>query len=511
MEKGETKKSSGLLGWVERAGNKIPHPFILFLWLFIIVTVIAFICAKAGVSAVNPTTGEEVSAVNVLTSQSIGTFLQTLSNKFLNFAPMMCVPLCVLGIGVAHGSGLIDVSMKLSGAAKSRFMLSFICALIGVCANLLGDAGYLILPMIVAMLYQSTGRNPLAGVMLAYCSNCAGYGANLLISTGDNVLAGLSEAAAKLIDPSYTVTPTCGWFFMATSSFIVAAVCAFVSIKIVEPRMKRNGIGQDVKIVDVSLEDIKVKPEEKKGLKAVGITLLVCVAIMVLMCQKGMPWAAPEGGTVVTGLMLKSVPTIIFILFFVCGYVYGKCTGTIKKFGDTIPMMTKEFSTLSGYFVTMLAASMFNTVFSDSKLGTIIAIKGGEILNNANMAPALIIVLFVIVCAIINIFMGSATAKYALIASTFVPMLMMAGISPEGTQVAYRIGDSLTNCITPCFPYLAFIIDYCQRYDKRAGTGTVLAYALPYSGCVALVWIAFLLIWALIGIPIGPGASFYMP
>jgi len=195
MKKENPSFSSGILGWIERVGNKIPHPFILFIWLFFIVAAVAFLCGKAGVSAINPSTGEEVFAVNVLSSASIGEFLRNMSKNFMNFAPMMCVPLCVLGIGVAHGSGLIDVSMNLTGASKNLVVLTYICALIGVCTNLLGDAGFLILPVIVAMLFQSTGRNPLAGMLLAYCSNCAGYGANLLISTGDAVLAGLTETA----------------------------------------------------------------------------------------------------------------------------------------------------------------------------------------------------------------------------------------------------------------------------------------------------------------------------
>jgi len=505
----ETKKSGGLYGMIERAGNKIPHPFILFIWLFIIVVAAAFVLNKMGISAVNPTTGEVVSVVNVLNAEQIGTFLQKMSANFMSFAPMLCVPLCVLGIGVAHGAGLIDVSMKLCGASKNPVILTYICALIGVCANLLGDAGFLILPMIVAMLFQATGRNPLAGVLLAYCANCAGYGANLLISTGDAVLAGLTEAAAHLIDPNYVATPMMGWYFMATSSFIVAGICTFVSMRIVEPRMRRTGIGEGVQIVEFTADDLKIKPEEKKGLTATAVAAVVLVAIAVLMCQKGMPWGAPEGGSVVTGKMLKSVPTIVFIAFSVCGYVYGKFAGTIKKFGDIIPMMTAEFGTLSGYFVTMLAASWFNTAFADTQLGTIIAIKGGEALNEAQLPKVLIVILLVLVCGIINIFMGSATAKYALIASTFVPMLMVAGVSPAGVQVAYRIGDSLTNCITPCFPYLAFILDYAQKYDKRAKTGTILANTMPYSICVTIGWLIFLLIWAMLNLPIGPGYYFF--
>lgn len=209
--------------------------------------------------------------------------------------------------------------------------------------------------------------------------------------------------------------------------------------------------------------------------------------------------------------MLKSVPTIIFFLFAIVGFVYGKVIGTIRKFGDIVPMMAKEFGTLSGYFVTMLAASWFNTAFSDSKLGTIIAIKGGNMLNAASLPKPVIVILLVLICALINIFIGSATAKYALIASTFVPMLMVACISPAGVQVAYRIGDSLTNCITPVFPYLDFILDYAQRYDDRAKTGTIISLALPYSLSITVVWLAFLILWAVLDLPIGPGGySFYL-
>lgn len=289
MKKENPSFSSGILGWIERVGNKIPHPFILFIWLFFIVAAVAFLCGKAGVSAINPSTGEEVFAVNVLSSASIGEFLRNMSKNFMNFAPMMCVPLCVLGIGVAHGSGLIDVSMNLTGASKNLVVLTYICALIGVCTNLLGDAGFLILPVIVAMLFQSTGRNPLAGMLLAYCSNCVGYGANLLISTGDAVLAGLTETAAQLIDPDFVASPTMGWYFMAASSFIVAGCCTYVSMKIVEPRMRRNGIGESVKIVEYTQQDLAITPVEKKGMLVSLSALLACIGVCALMCLPGMP------------------------------------------------------------------------------------------------------------------------------------------------------------------------------------------------------------------------------
>lgn len=501
----ERNQLTGFFGWVERAGNKVPHPVYLFSWLFFLTLIISAALSALGVGAYNPAKQETVNVVNMLASGKIAALLTNMGKEFMNFAPMITVPICTLGLGVANGSGLLKSTLKLAGITKSTFMMTFIIALIGVCGNLVGDAAFIIFPPLVAILYQGVGRNPLGGLFLAFASVCVGFGANLLVGSADASLAGLTEAAAHMVDPGYVASPMMGYYFLLASTFIMALVCAVISLKFVEPKLNKTGMGAEAIIQNADTSYSKPSPDEMKGMKAALLTLILFFAAVALLCMDGLPFAAPEGGSILTGPLMKSIPTLIFMMFFSMGFVYGKITGSIQRFSDTIPMMQNELRTLASFFLICFFASQFIAVFRDSNIGFIIAIKGGELLQGSGLRGPVLLALFVIMTAGVNLFMGSANAKWALLSVVFVPMLMFAGIDPSATQVAYRIGDSLTNNITPTLPYLAIILGYAQEYDVRAKTGTVMAYMLPYSLIGGVVWIAFLLLWATLGLPMGPG------
>lgn len=501
---------TGFYGWIEKAGNKVPHPVYLFIWLWAITLVASLVLGKMGVGVTHPTTGEPINIVNMLTADGIGNFLRNMGSKWMNFAPMLTVPICTLGLAVSNYSGLLGATLKTAGGSENKWRLALIVAFIGVNANLAGDAAFIVFPPLVAMLYQSAGRNPLDGLFLAFASVCVGFGANLLVGSGDASLAGMSEAAARIIDPNYTANPAMGWYFMFTSTFILTFLCAAISIRYIEPRLARTGLGVNSRKTVAQEEYQPLTAQERKGLKASLISLILFFILIWLMTFRGMPFQAPEGGTVMTGLLFKSIPTLVFLLFFIAGYVYGKVTGTIKKFGDTIPMMQKELKTLGSFFLICFFAAQFIAVFGDSQIATVIAVLGGRFLQNLGLPGPILLGVFVIMVAFINLFMGSANGKWALISAIFVPMFMIAGISPAATQVAYRMGDGLTNNITPTLPYLAIILGYAQEYDGRAKTGTVMAYMLPYSLIAGLVWIVFLLIWAYLGLPMGPGYGTFM-
>lgn len=496
---------SGFYGWVERAGNKVPHPVYLFLWLFVITVLVSVGLSMIGISAENPVTKEAVNVVNMLKSDMVATFLKSMGKEFMNFAPMLTVPICTLGLGVANGSGLLNTTLKLAGLSKSPLRMTLIISLIGVCGNLVGDAAFIIFPPLVAMLFQGTGRNPLAGLFLAFASVCVGFGANLLVGSADASLAGLTQAAAVLFDPDYVASPMMGYYFLLASTFIMTIACTYVTLKFVEPKLEKTGLGADATVTNADLSYSAPSEIEMKGMKAALLTLIVFFAAVAVMCMKGMPFAAPEKGSVLTGALMKSIPTLIFIMFYSMGFVYGKVTGKIKRFSDTIPMMQSEMKTLASFFVICFFAAQFIAVFRDSNIGLIVAINGGALLKASGVQGPVLLALFVVLTSIVNLFMGSASAKWALLSVVFVPMLMIAGIDPSATQVAYRIGDSLTNNITPTLPYLAIILGYAQEYDVRAKTGTVMAYMLPYTLIGGIVWIAFLLIWAYAGLPMGPG------
>ncbi len=503
MEAQEIKKDKGFFAFIERVGNKIPHPVYLFVWLWIIAMLLSWLLSALGVSVVNPASGEVVEVVNMMTSAKWADFLKDMGKTWMTFAPMVTVPLCTLGMAVATHSGMMNAMLKSAGATTSEWKMCLIVAFIGVLANLAGDAAFIVFPPLVAMLFISTNRNPLAGLFLAYGSVSIGFGANILPGSADASLAALTEAAAQTIDPNFVANPVMSWYYLFVSTFLMTFMCAWVNLKVVEPRLNREGMGtENIKPVG---EEFSLSPLERKGMKLGLLGMLGVIIVCAILCLPGLPFQAPEDGTIMTGYLWKCIPTIIFALFFVSGYIYGKVVGTIKNIGDTIPMMTKELATLASFFLVCFVASQFISVFGASKIATIIAVVCGSWLNGLGLPAWLLAGIFVILVAFINLFMGSANGKWALVSSVFVPMLMIAGVNPATAQAAYRMGDGVTNNITPCLAYLAILLGYAQQYEPRAKTGTVIAYQLPYTLICTLVWVIFLMIWVALGIPMGPG------
>lgn len=505
----EKPRLSGILGWIERVGNKIPHPIILFIGFFFLTLLLSAILSRTAFNAVNPVDNKSVSVINLLTSANIAAILASIHSVFVSFSPVATVFVATLGLGVANGSGLLTSSLRLASSFKSRFLLTTLVVMIGIQGNLVGDAAFVIFPPLIAVVYLNLGRNPLAGLFTSYASVACGFGAALVVGAGDASLAGMTEAAARLIDPSIVVSPASGYYFMFASCFVLAPTIAWLSIHVVEKKLDAMQMGTDAKI-DPNSVDINLSAQENKAMKGAGLGLVGVVAVLVVLCLKGMPFAPPAGQSLAYSPMLKAIPLVILFIFAVPGYVYGKIAGTIKGFKDALNMMTNEIKTIAPFFLLCFFAAQFISVFGKSNIGTIIAIKLGTFLRDSGIHGTGLFIAFVFVVAIINLFVSSMNAKWALISSIFVPMLLIAGISPAATQMAYRVGDSLTNNITPTFAYLGVILSYAQVYDKRAQTGTVLAYMLPFSIGFTIVWVGFLLIWTLLGLPIGPGYQIFM-
>lgn len=496
----------GFYGLVERIGNKIPGPAFMFMGLFVITFFASILLSWIGVSAINPATGKTIAVVNLCTSKQIAEFLQNINKSWMNFAPLLTVPVCTVGLAVASRSGLLETCLRLTGNFTGIWSVALIVSFIGVNANLVGDAAFLIFPPLVAMLFKSVKRNPLAGLFLGYASVSVGFGANLLIGSADASLAGLTQAAAVLVDKDFVANAAMGWYFLFASTFVVTLTCAATSIYVIEPRMKRTKLAAHA-MEEENGESKELTNDEIVGAKRALVALVLFFVFVVAMCLPGMPFAAPEGGSITTGKLFKCIPTLIMIMFFFPGYVYGKKVGSIKKFGDTIPMITEEIKSLSGFIVVCLFASQFIVIFGKSNIAAIIAIWGGDFLVHLGLPKAVLLGAFVVMASFINLFMTGASGKWALISTMFVPMMMFAGINPAAIQVAYRMGDGLTNNIAPVFPYLAAILGYAQIYEPKAKVGTVMAYMLPYTLITGVVWIAFLIVWVMAGLPMGPGYS----
>lgn len=502
-------KMTGILGVIERAGNKIPHPIYIFIAFFFFTILLSWVLSRVGFSAVNPVDNAAVDVVNLLTSGGIAKILIAMPKEFVGFGPVATVFVATLGLGVANGSGFLTSTLRLASSFKSKFLVTMLIVLIGINGNLIGDSAFVIFPPLIAVLYKNIGRNPLAGLFTSYAAVACGFGASLVVGAGDAMLAGMTETAAQLVDPSISVSPASGYYFMLVSTLLLAPAIAWVSIRFVESKLDRMQMGTDAEI-DVESYELNLNANESRAMKMSSLGLLALVVLIAFLCMKGLPFAPPEGKSLAYSPLLKAVPAVILFVFAVPGFIYGKIVGTVKSFKDVLDMMTNEIKTIAPFFLICFFACQFIAVFRDSNIGTIVAIKCGLALKESGINGVGLFIAFVFLIAIINLFVSSMSAKWALLSSIFVPMLLIAGINPAATQMAYRVGDSLTNNIAPTFAYLGIILSYAQTYDKRAQTGTVMAYMFPFSIAFTIIWVGLLIIWTLAGLPIGPGYNIFI-
>jgi aminobenzoyl-glutamate transport protein len=374
-------------------------------------------------------------------------------------------------------------------------------------SNMASEIGYVLLVPLAATIFLAAGRHPLAGLAAAFAGVSGGYSANLLLGTVDPLLAGLSEEAARIVDTEYVVNPAANWYFMFVSTFLITAVGVFVTEKIVAPRLGEYHGDEEAELHPMT-------PEERRGLRWSMVATTIFGLLLVwsaLPLDSGIPGAGflrdPETGDLLRSPFMSGIVAIIFLLGLISGVAYGIGAGTYRNDAQVMKGMGKAMETLGLYMVLVFFAAQFVAYFNWTNLGLILAVKGAGVLQAANLGTIPLLVAFVILSAAINLFMGSASAKWAIMAPVFVPMLMILGYTPELTQAAYRVGDSVTNIISPMMSYFALIVAFMQRYDARAGIGTIVATMLPYSVTFLIVWTLLLIVWVATGLPVGPGAG----
>ncbi len=497
------------LNGIETIGNKLPHPVALFAILAGAIVVISAICAALGVSATGELVSDgklqetTVSAVSLLTKDGLTYMFTHAVSNFTTYAPLGMVLVAMLGVGVAEQSGLINSLLKSAVKVTPAKLITPMVVFLGVMSNIASDAGYVILIPLGAMIFRAYGRHPMAGLAAAFAGVSGGFSANLLIGTLDPLLAGISQSAAEIFDPNYKVAVMGNFFFMFVSTFLIMLLGTFVTDKIVEPRLGQydNSLAEEE---DNSLLDLGDK--EKKGLRYAGIVALLYVALVVIACIPKDSFFKNEAGQIIGNTpFVDSIVVLIALLFLLPGIAYGKAVGTFGKKGSACDAMSKSMGTMGSFLALAFVSAQFINYFSYTKLGTIIALSGASFFDKMNIGLIPLMIIFVLFSAFMNLFMGSASAKWSILAPVFVPMFMKLGYSPELCQLAYRIGDSSTNIITPLMTYFAVIITFAQRYDKKASIGTITATMLPYSVVFLIGWSLLLVIWLLIGLPIGPG------
>ncbi len=500
-----TPLATRLLNGVERAGNALPHPVTLFIGLSALVMVVSWILHRLGVQVAHPATGQPVAVVDLLSLSGLQRLLVGALPNFIGFAPLGTVLVSLLGLSIAEGSGLIAALLRRISAAARPRTLTILIVLAGVISHAGTDVGYVLLIPLSAGLFLAVGRHPLAGLAAAFAGVSGGFSANFLISAIDVVLAGMTQEAARLIDPAYVVTPMANYYFMAASSVVIVVAGTWVTEAIIEPRLGayRGSATRD------TLEPLS--PAEQRGLRAAGIATLLLTAVVLLGTVPAQGFLNdPAKPGFLNSYALRGFVMIIFLYGAVSGLAYGFVSGSFRTDHDVVKAMTKAIETLAGYVVLVFFIAQFVALFNWTNVGIVTAVEGADLLRQLGLGPIPLMIAFVLLAAFIDLVLGSATAKWAVMAPIFVPMFMLLGYSPELAQSAYRIGDSVVNIITPLMSYFPLVLTFAQRYEPKAGIGTLVATMLPYSLTFLVVWTLLLVLWLLAGWPLGPGAPLFL-
>jgi len=507
------------LDLVERVGNRLPDPAVLFLILMVAVWFVSWWLSSVQFAEIDPRSGAPIAIKNLLEGVSLTAFMAEMVRTFVNFPPLGVVLVAMLGLGVAEHTGFISASLRAALTVTPKALLTPALIAVGVLSHVAVDAGYVLVIPLGAVIFYAAGRHPLAGIAAAFAGVSGGFSATFFVpSSLDPLLAGLTQAAAQITDPSVTVNPLNNYYFTTASTFLIVLIGWILTDKVIEPRLRTTAIDGDPTQMPTMQP---LTAAEKTGLLWSAVSMLIAAGLLVAsVLPESSPWRAPAGTPLVDGQsdllvaaapLMQSIVALIFVFFLVPGIVYGYVSGSAKSHRDIVAGMSKAMSGMGYYIVMAFFCAQFIYAFGQSGLGALFAIKGANALQALGLPMAMTLIGIVLLSGSVNLLIGSASAKWALIGTVMVPMLMQLGVSPDLTQAAYRVGDSSTNIITPLLPYFPLIVVFCQKYVKGAGIGTLLALMLPYSITLLVCWTAFLIgFWAL-GIPLGVGSSYGYP
>jgi aminobenzoyl-glutamate transport protein len=495
------------LDLLERTGNALPHPATLFAGLAVLVVGLSWVLHGLGVSVTHPASGEVVHTVNLLSVSGLQRMIQEVARNFLAFPPLGISLTALLGLGLAEHSGLLGAGLRLVVLATPARLITPMVVLVGVMSNAGSEVGYVLLTPLAASLYHALGRHPLVGLAAAFAGVSGGYSANLLVGSVDVLLAGLTQAAAQLVTPDVQVTAVANWYFMAASTVVVTVVGTWVTERVVAPRLgeyRGTAIREKLK---------PLAPREKRGLWAAGFTVAMLAAFILggVLPADGY-LINPNNPAFAKSAFMEGLVTFIMLFGLLPGLAYGFVAGTLKNDHDAVEGMTRTIQSMASFIVLAFFAAQFIAYFNWTNLGIICAVGGAELIQNLGLNdwPVPLMLALVLFAAAVNLLISSASAKWALLAPIFVPMFMLLGYSPELVQGAFRVGDSTTNIITPLMSYFPLILTFAQKYEPRAGIGTLISTMLPYSLAFLGTWLLLLMVWITIGLPMGPGAPLFL-
>ncbi|GIX39666.1 MAG: aminobenzoyl-glutamate transporter [Silanimonas sp.] len=508
------------LDLVERVGNKLPDPAVLFLLLMFAAWAVSWGLSGIQFTEIDPRTGQALVVKNLLAGESVTAFFASMVGTFTSFPPLGVVLVAMLGLGVAEHTGFINAVLRGAMAVTPRRLLTPALIAVGILSHIAVDAGYVLVIPLGAVIFYAAGRHPLAGIAAAFAGVSGGFSATMGIpSSLDPLLAGLTQTAAHLVDPAVTVNPLNNFYFTTASSLLIILVGWALTDLVIEPRLKATAVDGDPAELPTQAP---LEAHEKRGVLAAFLAMAATALLFLLtVLPETSPWRAPAGTPLAEGQsnllvsqapLMQSIVPLIFVFFLVPGIVYGLAAGTVKTHRDIVAGMSKAMGGMGYYIVMAFFCAQFIYAFGQSNLGALLAIKGANALREMGLPLGVTLTGIVVLSGLVNLLVGSASAKWALIGAIMVPMLMQLGVSPDLTQAAYRVGDSSTNIITPLLPYFPLIVVFCRKYVKHSGIGTLVALMLPYSITLMVAWTAFLLTFWALGLPLGVGASYtYLP
>lgn len=512
-------RTPGLLGVIERVGNLLPNPFWLFACLGILVLVLSWLGSLIGMEATDPQTGDKVEVVNLLSSDGLKEIVTGAVDNFTGFPPLGVIITVMLGVAVAEHAGLISAAVRSVVARTGPKTLTFLVALTAITGSVASDAIFVIMIPLGAMAFNALGRSPVVGAIVAFAGSAAGFDASLLLNITDVLLSGISTSAAQIVDPDYEVNPLSNYYFVIGSSIVLALIITLVTELFMDRKIHQIVNHADVDYSSIAftdedgndIEDLSLRPAELRALKLAGIAFAVCMAVYFALLFVGGSPLQGEGGSVMDSPLITDIAVPISVIFLILGVVYGLSVGSITKSTDIPDFMIRGLETMLPILVLFFVVSQFVAWFSASNIGVWVSIKGSDMLQSWNLPTVVLFGGFVVMVGVLNMLITSGSAQWALMAPIVVPMMMYLGISPEVTQMLYRIGDSTTSIVTPMNPYFAMAFAFVLRYYRKAGLGTIMSMTIPYCLTLMVGWFLFFVAWWALGIPLGPGAPMEYP
>lgn len=500
-------QNKGFLGWIERVGNKMPHPMLLFVYLILIVIALSALFSVIGTTLINPANGQEVKAYNLLSPDGLMFWTKTFISNYQGFPVLAIVLILGIATGVCEMTGFFSTAIKMSLSNVKGAYLVYFVSFISMFGVAIGDASMILIPTLAASLFYSTGRNPIAGILCAYAAAGASFGVQLIPGGFDPMLTSLSNSAAQMMDPSFDMPLMSGYYLLFTGALIIPIVNTAITMKVIEPRLGvYTGIPEDIE------EKGELTQKERDAAKKAGLAVLIYLALIFIACiPSNSCFRNPENGSLVIGApLMASLQTIVVFFFFIPGLVYGISLKKITGTKDLFDMMTASMKGLAGFAVLGIIIGQFLALFSKSNLGTLLSIAGGDALKTANMPFQVIVIVFFIFVVFINLFIISGGTKYLMFAPIFIPMFMQLGLHPALVQVIYKVGDGMTNALSPLNSMFIVLLALCNKYDKKVGIGTIFSSMLPYSLANTIVMGIFILIWITLRLPLGVGGSVFL-